>query len=307
MLQVLLVVALFQVSRFLVLRAQPPFPPPALALRGSVRFDSSRVKEPTLLAVAVSPAGRIGMLDSRSGVAQVFSPSGAFLYQTPAQVPGAGRLRRPLGLSFGEEEELYLADTGNQRVVRFGQDGLIRILGTPGIFNGQFVLPTSLAWLDGRLVVLDSALCRIQQFDGAGTLVGKAGRKGAAPGAFLLPTFLARDPDDNLWVLDRRGGTLSQFDLLLNFLEQRRIAFRGEAPGGTFTPSRVAFAGDGLMFFLSRERQEIVVFYRNTAIEVLTPAKLGLESAWWTDLVGQGNSLYLLDGKNHQVDILELT
>ncbi|MBI3038842.1 hypothetical protein HYY75_07325, partial [bacterium] len=160
--------ALLCFSQFLSGRSSNLFPLPKFSFRGNAFFDVGSVKNPTLVAFAISPKGKIAILDSKSGVSQVFSSDGRLLFQTPEELPGAGKLLRPLSIAFGEQEEIFVADTGNQRVVQFASNGAIKTLGKPGIFNGQFVLPTSLLISEGNLFVLDSSLCRIQEFNSSG-------------------------------------------------------------------------------------------------------------------------------------------
>ena len=305
---------LFHVSRFLLIRAVPPFPTPKLVWRQTIRFATDRIEAPTLLACAVSPQGKIAMLDSTSGSVQVFAPDGTFLFQTPAELPTAGSLRKPLAVTFGDSEEIFVADTGNQRIVQFAPDGTMRILGRPGVFNGQFVLPTSMAVFDGHLYVLDSGLCRIQQFNSRGVYQARSGGKGKLPGMFLAPTALVGDGQGNLFVIDPRSSTLSRFDFLLQFNGRRRISTPRQVAhqpasataSGDFSVARAAFAGEGLSFFLSRRTQEILMFFHNTAVGVLAPGPLGLENVIWTDMTGKDNFLYLLDGKNRKVDVFEI-
>ncbi len=293
---------LFGVSRVLHQRAREGMAPPRLEKREVIRFDPTKSSDPILLGVAVSPRGAVGMLDSKSGSVRVFSATGTFLYQTPVELPGGGRLLKPMSIAFGADETLYLLDTGNQRVVRFAADGSLGILGGPGVFNGQFTLPTDIAVVDGGLYVIDAALCRVSRFAPDGTFQVKVGRRGTGPGAFGVPTTLACDGDSGLLVLDSKQRIVSRFDASLGFLNRRRIS----AIEADFPIDRIACAGEGLSFFLSRKRQEIAVFYQEIPVDLLTPKKLGLGDALITDMAGQGNSLYLLDGKGRSVSRFEI-
>jgi hypothetical protein len=291
------------VGQVLLARARVPRVVPRYVHRQTIFFDTRTHADPILLAMAVSPQGSIGMLDTKSGTAQVFTSEGTLIRQTPGTLPGENRpVLRPLGLALGHHDEVFIADTGNQRVLRFTADGVVLSLGEPGVSKDQFVFPTSLVVSERSLLVLDAGLCRIQQFGYDGRRQGQTGNKGEGPGQFQVPTTMVEDPVGNLVVIDTRPAVLSSFDPFLAFQHQRALSTGAERRA----PSRIAFAGDGLAFFLYKEQQEIIVFHGRTAIDRLTPQRLNLRSASWTDLVGRGNHLYLLDGTGRRVEVFEI-
>ncbi len=299
---IVVVVCLFQISQLVHERARPPFAPPRLTPCGQIRFDRAAGRDPVLLTMAVSPRGDVGLLDSRSGIVQVFGADGTLRASTPSTLPGAGTLLRPQGLTFGDDDELYVADTGNQRIVQFTSRGEIRVMGQPGIFNGQFVLPTALAFQNGNLYVLDTALCRLQLFSTDGSFVARVGERGPLPHQWQRPVGLALDENGNLLVIDTGSVRVTQCDAFLGFLQARQLT----AAGGSFPVSRVAVVGNGLSFFLSKVRQELLVFHRNQAVALLTPTSLGTDNAYWTDVCGSADRLYLLDARNARANIFEV-
>jgi hypothetical protein len=299
---VVLSVLLFHISFALRARARQEYPPPSLARVGQIAFRSE-TPPPTLLAVKVSPKGKVGLLDSRSGKIQVFFPDGGFLYETPTQLAAEDELIRPLDFAFGADEEVIVADTGNQRIVQFGTDGSIKTLGTPGVYNGQFVMPVSVVAMADHFYVLDTALCRIQQYSGEGVFVGKTGQKGVEAGTFQMPVALVQGNDGSLMVVDSLRSSISVYDFLLHYEHQQILS----AKDRKFKLARGAFAGAGLLFLLSKESQEILVVYRNSVVALLTPKSMGVSTAFWTDIAGSDNRIFILDARNQVVDIFELS
>ncbi|HNV72427.1 MAG TPA: NHL repeat-containing protein, partial [Candidatus Ozemobacteraceae bacterium] len=255
-----------------------------------------------LLSMAVSPQGDIGLLDSSSGRVHVLSATGTLRFSTPAELPGVEPLLKPQGLAFGDDGEIFVADTGNQRVVQFTPRGEVRLLGQAGIFSGQFTLPTALVWSDGYLYVLDSALCRVNLFAPDGTFVASTGGRGTHPGRFRLPTSLAIDETGQLLVIDSLLPGVTRFDSQLTLLQASRL----ETGTSGFPLSRAAVVGNGLTFYLSKQRQELLVFFENTFIALLQPSSLNLADVFWTDICARENRLYLLDARRARVDLFEL-
>ncbi len=89
--------------------------------------------------------------------------------------PGTARneFKRPIGLAAGSNGDLYVADSGNNRVVKLHNDGkqlhFVSFIGSEGKAPGQFKRPNYLA-LDsqGNLYVVDAGNGRLQVFDSRG-------------------------------------------------------------------------------------------------------------------------------------------
>ncbi|MGH7254496.1 MAG: 6-bladed beta-propeller, partial [Nitrospirales bacterium] len=82
------------------------------------------------------------------------------------QAQEAGQLRSPWGIAVDHHGDVYVTDTGNQRVQKFDREGnFITQWGGFGSGNGQFNFPYGIA-VDhkGSVFVVDSANTRVQQF-----------------------------------------------------------------------------------------------------------------------------------------------
>ena len=84
------------------------------------------------------------------------------LWQTGQCGSASGQFRSPNGLTLDRQGNLWVADTGNSRLVEIDPKGkIVAVLGSRGHENGQFHQPFDLAVEpDGGLVVLDSANAR---------------------------------------------------------------------------------------------------------------------------------------------------
>ncbi len=115
-------------------------------------------------------------------------------FEDPSAPDGKGSFNGPKGICLGTDGSLYVADTGNGRVVILDKDGkLIRIIDHPE--TGSEVLESTfkfvplkvLADSSGRLFVLCKDVFEgLLQFSGSGTFVGFMGSNRVVPSAIEL-------------------------------------------------------------------------------------------------------------------------
>jgi DNA-binding beta-propeller fold protein YncE/4-amino-4-deoxy-L-arabinose transferase-like glycosyltransferase len=113
---------------------------------------------------------------------------------------GPGQLLDPHGLAVDQDGNVYIADSGNARVLKFDPAGrLLLTFGNRGTGDAQFDQPWALAFDRAQnLYVLDAMTGQIQRFDRDGRFQA---RFGAEVGMFR-PRGLAIGPGDELLVAD---------------------------------------------------------------------------------------------------------
>jgi uncharacterized protein (TIGR03663 family) len=125
------------------------------------------------------------------------------------------------GLFFGPrgivvtETEIYVTDTGNERVQVFGKDGtFLRAFGGFGTEPGRLQEPTGLAMgPDGNIYVADSGNGRISVFAPEGDFVREIPVESwAAQLGVDRVNYLAFGPDGTLYLTAPASGTLEAFD-----------------------------------------------------------------------------------------------
>ncbi len=113
---------------------------------------------------------------------------------------GMAALREPHGIAVDRDGNVYLADTGNARVVKLDPNGkLLRQWGQRGETSGAFMEPFAVA-VDsaGRVYVLDSGRGVILRFTGEGQL----DRELLADAGAYHPRGLFIDGNDHLYLAD---------------------------------------------------------------------------------------------------------
>ncbi|WP_417460016.1 peptidyl-alpha-hydroxyglycine alpha-amidating lyase family protein [Kordiimonas sp.] len=121
---------------------------------------------------------------------------------------------KPNDVAFDADGNLYVADGGNFRVVKFGPDGnMIKMFGEKGEGEGQFNFPHSVVVKGDTLYVADRENQRIQLFDLEGNFKKEWTGIGYPYGLVLLPGggFLMTDArNENLVTLSDDGKVLSR-------------------------------------------------------------------------------------------------
>lgn len=175
------------------------------------------------VSLAVSFEGQVYVADDQRNDVQVFSADGEYLRTIGGQGSEEGQFDRPAWFAFSGLGHFYVADPGNHRVEQFCCSNMPRLdhmetYGAPGSGDGELVEPLALA-VDSksRVYVADRGQTRIPVYVDDGRFSNTI--DGAASGgvAFVGPNGIAIDGEDNLYVLDDNGSTvtLQKFRLIL--------------------------------------------------------------------------------------------
>jgi DNA-binding beta-propeller fold protein YncE len=171
--------------------------------------------------VGIDPDGNIWVVDNvNEGEVFLYDEDGDFI--TSFIPDGDGALDNPQGIAIFEDDDdnatyVYIADTGNNRVVKFeyvsndSDDGLefVDDAGSGGSGNSNFNQPTGIAVDEcGKVWVADRNNKRIQQLDKNLTFESRFSS------SLDRPSGVAINPDgDRLYVVNNDGNSVSIFDL----------------------------------------------------------------------------------------------
>lgn len=208
----------------------------------------------------------------------------------PEQMVTAAGLKAPRDLALAPDGSIYVADTGNSRVVRLNpNDDSILQWGSPSPGGqaqaGTFSEPWGIAVAgDGSVYVADTWNHRIQKFTPQGELLQVFGRPGLVadgPDHFWGPRGVAVDADGNVYVTDTGNRRVAVFDPAGNYLRQ----FGDSGEGALNEPVGIAISREGEVFVADTWNQRVVVFSTE-----------GRFLRAWPVLAWSGNSL---DNKPH--------
>jgi predicted membrane-bound mannosyltransferase/DNA-binding beta-propeller fold protein YncE len=152
--------------------------------------------------VAVGPDGTVYVADTWNHRINVYTPEGEYLSSWGTYGPGVPddpyAFWGPRAVAVDDQGLVYVADTGNKRIVVFdGQGNFIRQIGTGGIQPGQLDEPVGMAFGAGNsLFVADTWNQRIQVFTAEGVFVNQ----------WLMEAWFAQSNERPYLDVDQQGN-----------------------------------------------------------------------------------------------------
>jgi tripartite motif-containing protein 71 len=172
-------------------------------------------------AVAVSAADRETFVaDSGHNRILVYGPEGTLRARwgaaggAGAAGSGPGSFEHPQAIAVDAVGNVYVADTGNDRVVKLNPGGtVIAEWGARGGTDGRFRSPAGIG-LDaaGNVYVLDRENNRVEVFTESGRFLARWGERGAGPGQLSQPSALAVGCDGDVYVADTNNNRVERFE-----------------------------------------------------------------------------------------------
>jgi tripartite motif-containing protein 71 len=245
--------------------------------------------------VAVDSSGNVYVADTGNDRIQKFSGNGTFISRwgisctsypiqdLPCQNPLNGDFNSPNGIAVDSSGNVYVADTGNDRIQKFSGNGTfiskwgslcdlstnIGCNGEPTSFldrgAGQFLNPTGLAVdsTSGNVYVADYGNDRIQKFTSTGKFLKQWGFEGQLDGYFTAPTSIAVDSiSGNVYVADTGNNRIQEFTSAGLFVA--KWGSSGSADGLLVGPSGVAVdSNSGKVYIADYGNNRIQVFSRD--------------------------------------------
>ena len=146
-------------------------------------------------------------------------PAGTFImkFGTPGSIfstSPVGRFTYPRGIALDSSGNIYVADSGNDRVQKFDSSGnFLLAWGTDGSGDGQFRSPSGIAVdASDNVYVTDTANGNVQKFDSSGNFLLKVA-------GVSTPNGVAFDSSGNVYVSDgSNSNDITKFDSSGNFL-----------------------------------------------------------------------------------------
>lgn len=203
---------------------------------------AATLAEPT--GVAVAPSGDLYIADfaahrvrriATDGTITTLAGTGVSGYSGDGGLASAARLNEPSALAVDAAGNVYIADSGNERVRRVGPDGTITTVAGTGVFGttgdggsaiaARLAIPTGLA-IDttGNLYIAEQGSHRVRQVTPDGTITTLAGSRvrgfdgdaGAAVNAELANSrALAFSPDGAVYIADADNHRIRRVHRLL--------------------------------------------------------------------------------------------
>ena len=186
---------------------------------------------------------------------------------TPDQTITNIGLNGPRNLALAADGSIYVADTGNSRIVRLDANGTILTIWGSRTPDGQlppapgtFIEPWGIATdAQGNVYVADTWNHRIQKFDANGKFIlewGSFGQPSDGPEYMWGPRGIAISQDGRAYVTDTGNKRVIVFDADGKFLQE----FGREEDSWLDEPVGIALGGNGLVYVADTWNMQVVVF-----------------------------------------------
>ncbi|MEA2516310.1 MAG: tripartite motif-containing protein 71 [Actinomycetota bacterium] len=164
-------------------------------------------------AIALNSTGSwLYVADTQNSRIQVFDAiGGGFIMKWGTQGNGDDQMDNPTGIALDANDNVYVADSRNARVMKFSSTGtFITKWGTPGTGVGQFAVPAGIAVNDARgsVYVTDEYIGRFLEFTLGGGYVAEHGLEETGTGYLLHhpDEITVDDAKDRIYVIESGGN-----------------------------------------------------------------------------------------------------
>ncbi len=186
---------------------------------------------------------------------------------TATQLIDSAGFNAPRSLAMAPDGSIYVADTGNSRILRLDGNGNVLAEWGSRTPDGQ-VPPAPSTFIEpwgvgvdslGNVYVADTWNHRVQKFDARGNFLlewGSSGQPGEGPSGFWGPRGIAVGPDGRVYVTDTGNKRVVVFDGNGTYLS----AFGASGEGQLDEPVGIAIGPDGLVYVADDWNLRVAVF-----------------------------------------------
>ncbi len=225
-----------------------------------------------------------------------------------------GEFSAPIGVAIGPAGDVYVTDSGNNRIQRFRPDGtFVATWGEVGEDLGHLDRPMHAVFgPDGYLYVAEYINDRIQIFAADGEVIRALGTSGSTPGAFFdAPGGVAVAPNRDLFVADFYNHRAQRLEASGGVIGTLGTSGRVSS-GALHYPTDIAILSDGDVVVADAYNNRIQIFGPDGSFRRKWggPLGLGIPGMWpgWFRVatgvaVGPADRVYVADFYNNRIQV----
>jgi uncharacterized protein YjiK len=215
--------------------------------------------------IALDSLGNMYVLSEDYGVYK-YSPTGVFITKWGGVGTGDGLFGWPMGIATDSSDNVYVADSDNNRIQKFDSNGnYLTQWGALGAEDGQFDYPTSV-YVDASntVYIADLANSRVQKFNANGLFLGKWGSNGNDNGQFIGIHGITGDSAGNIYIVDNTADRMQKFTSEGVFLAQWGW------DDDMYAPHDIAVNSEGTVYVADTVNCRIAVFTQTVTAPIIT-------------------------------------
>jgi DNA-binding beta-propeller fold protein YncE len=227
------------------------------------------------------------------------------LFSFGSKGDGPGQFQTPAGISTDPNGNIYVADTGNNRIQKFDHRGnLLKFIGGFGWESEQFQRPVDICAENGLDVfVADYDNNRIERYDkDLNWITSYRNNENLEDNLqFAFPQSVNISIHGDLFIVDGENNRV----LKLNTFREPEISFGGYdwGQGALTAPVQICISKDDKIYVSDQDAGSVFVFdyYGNYLFEIgrdITPSPQGL-------CLDENNNLYITDSELDQIFIFD--
>ncbi len=209
-----------------------------------------------------------------------------------------GQVRSPKSIFIGPKGEMYVADSGNDRVQIFKADWTYdNMFGESGSGEGQFRNPSAVAVnSSGNIYVADTRNKKLKAFSSDGMFLFAVGPEFGGI-TLASPVSAVCDENKNVYILDSVLKKVIVTDSMGKFLRA------WDDSGNLQDPASLVYDGKGFFYILDRGTYNVKIFDKNGIFTSSFFAKGRGERELWDpqDLAFRNDKIYVSDRENARI------
>jgi len=279
----------------------------------ALRLEAGGEKAAADLYVGASSSATFDVSPSKALTVSTTSPPPAWLSSFGSEGKGNGQFSYPGEVAVASNGDVYVTDTGNDRVQEFGPEGkYIRQWGSAGTGNGQFNDPKGIAVAtNGDVYVVDAENERVQEFSSEGKYIRQWGSVGSGNGQFGVksvwgwegPDGIAVAPNGDVYVTDEGNHRVEEFTSTGGYITQ--WGSFGHENGQFSYPHGIAVASNGDVYVADECNTDRIQEFTGEGTFIRTWGSTGSGNGQFNSphglAVNASGDLYLADEGNDRV------
>lgn len=176
------------------------------------------------------------------------------------------KLKNPRGFDIDSLGNIYIANTGNDNILKFDSDGKnILTIGSSGVGDTNLLGPTSVSVdKSGKIYVADTGNNRIVVFDENGEYLFKFGNMGEEEGNLFRPSGVLAS-DNYIYVADTGNSRVEEFDTYGNYISTIYHETFTEPRGLSLTQDGDLFIADfNNVYYYNLQTKNFTIFQNST-------------------------------------------